>query len=145
MAMFLNADGPSPLQWLLMVAAVGIVIGLIWLRRISSLGEDPDRSFSRLRSQHGGGSRLPDVPLPEVPTLGWVLTRGAIVIGACATVFAAIGPLVMGRWIPAWDAGVIAGAVWLAAIAAATVGTAWMVRIAVRTPEDGAPPWRFRR
>ena len=143
--MFLNPDGPSPLQLLLIVAAVGIVIGFIWLRRISSLGEDPDRSFSRLRGQHGGGSRLPDVPLPKVPTLRWLLTRGAIAIGVGTMVFAAIGPLLMGRWIPGWDAGVIAVAVWLAGIAAATIGTAWMVHIAVRTPEDGAPPWRFRR
>jgi drug/metabolite transporter (DMT)-like permease len=145
-AMFVNPEGPPAGAILGVAAAIGLVVGFIWLRRISSLGEDADRSFSRLSRQRGGGSRLPDVPdIREVPTLGWLVTRAAIMIGVGAIVFAALGPLVMRRWTPAWDGGAIAALVWLAAIVAATVGTAWMIRIAVRTPEDGAPPWRFRR
>jgi len=34
---------------------------------------------------------------------------------------------------------------WMFAVLAAVVGTAWMIRIAVREPDDGAPAWRSRR
>ncbi len=50
-----NDDG----RWLFLLAAIGMLVGFAWVRRITSLGEDPDRSFSRLRGQRGGGSRTP--------------------------------------------------------------------------------------
>jgi len=80
-----------------------------------------------------------------IPTGRWVLTRGAIVIGLGAIAFAVVGPQIMRRWNPAFEAGGIAILIWTLAILAAVVGTAWMIRIAVRGPEDGAPGWRSRR
>ena len=109
-----------------------MLVGFAWVHRISSIREDPDRSFSRLSGQRGGGSRLPDAP--DIPTRGWLLTRGAILIGVGAVAFAFFGPQVMRRWDPAFEAGGIAVAMWIVAVLAAAVGTAWMIRIAVRAP-----------
>jgi len=120
-----------------------MLVGFAWVHRISSIREDPDRSFSRLSGQRGGGSRLPDAP--DVPTRGWLLTRGAILIGVGAVVFALVGPQVMRRWNPAFEAGGIAIVMWMLAVLAAAVGTAWMIRIAIRAADDDAPAWRSRR
>jgi len=125
------------------VATIGFIVGSLWLRRIATLDEDPDRSFTRLSGRRGGGSRLPDAP--GIPMRGWLLTRGAIVIGLGAIAFAVVAPQIMRRWNPAFEAGGIAILLWILAILAAVVGTAWMIRIAVRGPEDGAPGWRSRR
>ena len=133
-----NDDG----RWLFLLAAIGMLVGFAWVRGITSLGEHPDRSFSRLRGQRGGGSRLPDAP--DIPTRGWLLTRGAILIGVGAVAFALFGPQAMRRWDPAFAAGGIAVVMWIVAVLAAAVGTAWMIRIAVRVPDDGAPAWRSR-
>ena len=130
-------------QLLLLITVIGFVVGVVWLRRIATLDEDPDRSFTRLSGRRGGGSRLPDAP--GIPTGRWVLTRGAIVIGLGAIAFAVVGPQIMRRWNPAFEAGGIAILLWSLAVLAAVVGTAWMIRIAVRGPEDGAPGWRSRR
>ena len=130
-------------RWLFVLAAIGMLVGFAWVHRITSMGEDPDRSFSRLRGQRGGGSRLPDAP--DIPTRGWLLTRGAILIGVGAVAFAFVRSQVMRRWNPAFEAGGIAVAMWIVAVLAAAVGTVWMIRIAVRAPDDGAPAWRSRR
>ena len=130
-------------RWLFLLAAAGMLVGFAWVHRITSAREDPDRSFSRLRGQRGGGSRLPDAP--DVPTRGWLLTRAAILIGVGAVVFALVGPQVMRRWNPAFEAGGIAIVMWMCAVLAAAVGTAWMIRIACRAPDDDAPVWRSRR
>jgi hypothetical protein len=133
-------------DWLLLLAVVGMLVGFAWLHRIAGGNEDPDRSFSRLSGQRGGGSRLPDAPgIPERPTWGWLLTRGAIAIGLGATLLAIGGPMVMRRWEPALELGATAVFVWMSAVATAVIGTAWMVRIARHGPEDGARPWRHRR
>jgi hypothetical protein len=130
-------------RWLVVLAAIGMLVGFAWVHRISSIREDPDRSFSRLSGQRGGGSRLPDAP--DVPTRGWLLTRGAILIGVGSVVFALVGPQVMRRWNPAFEAGGIAIVMWMLAVLAAAVGTAWMIRIAIRAADDDAPAWRSRR
>ena len=135
-----NDDG----RWLFLLAAIGMLVGFAWVRRITSLGEHPDRSFSRLRGQRGGGSRLPDAP--DIPTRGWLLTRGAILIGVGAVAFALFGPQAMRRWDPAFAAGGIAVVMWIVAVLAAAVGTAWMIRIAVRVPDaDGSHGRDHRR
>jgi hypothetical protein len=142
--MMLNPGvGDGPWKILFLIGAVGMLIGYAWLHRISTLDEDSDRSWFRMHGRAGGGSRFPDAP--GIPSLNWLLTRGAILIGAGAVAFTLVAPLLMRRWIPLWDAGPIAIVAWLAAIAAATIGTAWMIRIAVRGPEHGAPRWRSRR
>jgi hypothetical protein len=141
--MMLNPGGFSPGLLVLLVAAIGILVGLAWLHRISTMNDDPDRSSFRMHRRGTGDSRFLE-PV-EIPTLNWLLTRGAILFGAGTVAITLFGPLVLRGWSPLWDAGPIAIVAWLAAIAAATVGTAWMIRIAARGPEDGAPPWRSRR
>ena len=143
-AMFLNPGGPSWGLIVFVVAVVLMAIGFAWIWVISRMGEDPDRSFSRLRGQRGGGSRLPAMPALRRPTDGWLLTRGAIAFGVCAIAFAVLGPLVLRRWDRAFDLGPLSIVVWFAAIGAAVLGTIWMIRIARRRPEDGAGSWRYR-
>ena len=145
-AMFLNpTDGPN---WGLIVAAVaitGLLVGFAWIRRISSFDEDPNRSFSRLNRRRSG-TRIPSISaLPRRPTAGWLLTRGAIAIGGGSIVAAVAAPLVIRRWDHALELGPVAMMVWLAAVAAAVIGTIWMAWIALRTPEDGRQTWRYRR
>jgi len=142
--MMLNpGGGDGPWKLLFLIAAVGMLVGFAWLRRISTLDEDPDRSTFRMHRRGTGDSRFRE-PV-EIPTLNWLLTRGAILLGAGTVAITLFGPLVLGGWSPLWDVGPVAVVVWLTAIVAATIGTAWMIRIAARGPEDGAPPWRSRR
>ena len=141
--MMLNPGGFSPGSMVLLVAAIGILVGLAWLHRISTLNDDPDRSSFRMHRRGTGDSRFRE-PV-EIPTLNWLLTRGGILFGAGTVALTLFGPLVLRAWIPLWEIGPIAVFAWIVAIAAAAIGTAWMIRIAVRGPEDGAPPWRSRR
>jgi hypothetical protein len=104
---------------------IGLLIGMLWVRHIVNLGEDPITDIAD-------------------KTRGWILTRGAIAIGGASVIVALGAPLVLRRWDRAFDLGLIAGVAWLTAIVASVVGTAWMIRIASRTPEDGGPPWRYR-
>jgi hypothetical protein len=143
-AVMLNPGGDSPMIWLVALASVGLLVGFAWLHRIASLDDDPDgSSFRSGGRRHRRASRIPDAP--DMPTRGWLLTRGAIVIGAAAVAFALVGPVVMRRWIPAFETGAIGVLLWVAAILAAAVGTGWMIRIAVHGPEDGPARWRSRR
>ena len=48
-----NDDG----RWLFLLAAIGMLVGFAWVRRITSLGEDPDRSFSRLSRVSAAAAR----------------------------------------------------------------------------------------
>jgi hypothetical protein len=130
--------------WLLMLMVlIGFATGFTWLHRITGLSEDLNRSYFRSKGQRGtGGSRLPDVPT-DLPTGGWLLTRGAIVIGFGSIAFAVLGPLVFRRWLPALELGPVADLVRAIAISAAVTGTAWMILIARDGPENGAR-WRSR-
>jgi hypothetical protein len=84
--------------------------------------------------------------MPELPTWGWLLTRGAMAIGLGAVLVATVGPFVLRRWQGAFEVGLPAIVVWLVAVSAAVSGTVWIVRIARHSPEDGAgPTWRYRR
>ena len=141
--MMLNPGGFSPGLLVLLVAAIGILVGLAWLHRISTLNDDPDRSSFRMHRRGTGDSQVREPA--EIPTVNWLLTRGAILFGAGTVAITLFGPLVLRGWIPLWEIGPIAVFAWIVAVAAAAIGTAWMIRIAVRGPEDGAPPWRSRR
>jgi hypothetical protein len=48
-AMFLNPAVPYLQLILLMIAGIGVVVGFIWIRRITKFDEDSDRSFFRYR------------------------------------------------------------------------------------------------
>ena len=144
-ALFLNPPNEGVPPWGAIVAIVaftGLVVGFFWIRRISGGDEDPDRSFWRYQGQRGGGSSIPSTP--DLPAWRWLFTRGAVVFGIGAVAFAIAGPLVLRRWEGVLEGGPPAVLVWLIGVAAAVVGTVWIIRIARRSPEDGAPPWRYR-
>jgi hypothetical protein len=139
----LSSGGGEWAVRLFVIAIVGLVVGFTWVRRIANGDEDPGRSFYRSHAQKGGGSRLPDAP--DLPTIGWLMTRGAIVLGIGTVAFAIVGPLVMRRWIPALDAGVPTVVVWATGIALAVIGTAWMIQIARHGPNESGSAFRYRR
>jgi hypothetical protein len=140
----LNPGGPPWGEIVLGIAIVGMIVGFVWLRRITGGDEDPDRSFYRYQGRRGGGSWIPGAP--EIPTWRWVVTRAAIAVGIGAVVFAITGPAALHRWDRVMDESfIVAVLAWIGAVVAATVGTALIVRIVRRSPEDGAPPtWRYR-
>ena len=49
-------------HWLFVLAAIGMLVGFAWVRRITSLGEDPDRSFSRLSERLSTARGTPACP-----------------------------------------------------------------------------------
>ena len=152
-------DGPPILGLLLALSAVGMVVGFIWLHRISGLDADPGRSIFRYR-EPGTFRRLaelfdlvPSLPLPSVPvlplairrrlTIRWLMTRVELAMGVVAVAVAA-SPL----WLTAHRSSpMILGPDWSTILAiAGTVGTivglVWMIRIARRPAEAGQTIWR---
>jgi hypothetical protein len=132
-AMFLNPGGPPWWQILLGIAIVGLVVGFLWIRQIAAGDEDLGSSFWRSHPHGGRGSRLPSWPGDEQTTLSWIATRAWIVVALGTVVAALAGPIVLRRWDrPLEEAAALAGALWVAAIMAAIVGTWWMLRILSR-------------
>ena len=133
-AMFLNpGSGIPPQVIVLAIGIVGMAIGFLWIRRITSLDEDPGSSFRRAHPHDGKGSRLPSWPTDEQATLGWMATRALIVIAIGSVLAAVAGPIVLTRWErPFEESAGLAAALWVAAIMAAIVGTWWMLRILSR-------------
>jgi hypothetical protein len=137
-AMFLNPVDPAFSLTPPLVGLVGMVVGVLWLRRMA--GSDPDKEPSswRYRRIEGLSERKPRKPLP---TPGWIATRLAMVFATLVLGFVVAAPalfLDFGyalRYAP-W--------VWLAAVGLAGVGTAWIFRIARRSPEAGPSYWRYR-
>ncbi len=60
-------DRPPLLDLLLAIGLVGFVVGLIWLHRITGLGEDPGPAIFRYRGQ-GASRRLAEL-LDLAPSL----------------------------------------------------------------------------
>src|SRR4029079_18514443 len=110
-AMMLNPGGFSPGLLVLLVSAIGILVGLAWLHRISTMNDDPDRSSFRMHHRGTGDSRFREQV--EIPTLNWLLTRGAILLGAGTVAITLFGPLVLRGWSPLWEIGPIAIVAWL--------------------------------
>ena len=48
-AIFLNPGGPLPSLIVLAIAAIGVTIGVLWIWRISRLGDDVNHSSFRSR------------------------------------------------------------------------------------------------
>ena len=130
-AMFLDADtGIPPMAIVLAVGITGMAIGFLWIRRITAGDEDLGSSFWRSHPGGGRGSRLPSWPGDEQTTLHWVATHAWIAVAIASVVAAVAGPIVLTRWErPLEESAVLAGALWVAAIMAAIVGTLWMLRI----------------
>ena len=75
-----------------------------------------------------------------------MLTRGALVVAVGAVLASFGGPLLLTRWERILESQpVAAGFVWAVAIAAAIVGTGWILSIGWRSRENGRADWRSRR
>jgi hypothetical protein len=48
-AMMNPTTGIPPGLIVVVIAGIGLTVGFLWVRRIASLGEDPNRSFFRYR------------------------------------------------------------------------------------------------
>jgi len=136
-AMFLNPDGSYTRFVPLGIAALGIVIGFIWLRRIA--GPDPDKepSFWRYR-QVDKVHRSSKVHW--LPTPGWIATRLAMVVSIGVLAFVLLAPALLEAF---GYAAAYAPWLWFAAIGLASAGTFWIFRIA-RDPESETRFWRYR-
>jgi hypothetical protein len=136
--------GPDHTPIIAVLGFIGMFVGFLWVRRITGGTDELDRTSWRYQRRPFRGSWLPS--MPELPTWGWLLTRGAMAIGLGAVLVATVGPFVLRRWQGAFEVGLPAIVVWLVAVSAAVSGTVWIVRIARHSPEDGAgPTWRYRR
>lgn len=142
--MFLNPGGPPWGEIVAIVALTGMVVGFVWLRRITGGDEDPDRSFYRYQGRRGGGSWIPGAP--ELPTWRWVVTRIALVLARASLLLSVV------LWVaqPAGTQAMFSGSdiawlPWVVGFTGLVIGNVWMTRLARRSPEDGAPPtWRYR-
>lgn len=153
-------DQPPVVDLLLAIALVGFVVGLIWLRRITGLDEDPGRSIFRYRDQGAfrrlaelldlaPNLRLPSLTLPSPIrrrlTFRWLVTRLELVVGVLCVAIAA-SPIWLAGWLG--RSGVmLSGSDWATLLVAAgtvgsMVGLAWMIRIAWRPADPGPSIWR---
>ena len=132
--MFLDSGSGIPGQVILLaVGILGMAVGFLWIRRITSGEEDLGSSFWRSHPHGGQGSRLPFWPGNEQTTLHWFATRAWIAVALGSVVAAFAGPIVLTRWErPLEESAALAAALWVAAIIAAIVGTFWMLRILSR-------------
>jgi drug/metabolite transporter (DMT)-like permease len=134
-AMFLNPDGFQPQLLLLLIGASGLVIGFLWIRRITSPDEVP--STFRYRTDE----RLDE----EWPTWRWSFTRGALTFARLSLIvsvlafFGGRGPRAM---VPGSE---YLGIATLIALAGLVIGNIWLHRIAHADPEAGPSWWRYRR
>ena len=143
--MFLNpTDGIPPQVILLGIGVVGSIVGILWMRRIASFGEDLDASFWRSHPRGGRGSILPAMRHP--PTWRWIALRLGMVVALGSVVVSIAGPVLLQRWEAPLDRYLpLAAALWAIAVVAALVGTAWMLRIAQGDADGDASRWRSRR
>lgn len=140
----LNPGAPSYDEILLVVVGLGMLAGLLWLRRITSLDDHTDRSFWRSRRERGWGSWLPDGP--ELPTRRWLVTRAEMTIAVVALGVALAAPFLLSRWERAFEFDAfVAGALWLVAVALAAVGTRRILMISRGDRDAGSSSWRSRR
>ena len=139
-AMFLNPPGNDESRIFLMgLALLGMIIGLVLVRRAA--GDDPDHEPSSWRYRQVDAIR-PAAPPHGLPTMGWIATRLAMSVTVGVLVFVLLAPaLLEGFGFMAANAPWL----WLLAIALAAVGTLWIFRIAWRGPEAGPTAWRYRR
>ena len=146
MAMLLSAMfiGPDYRWAIALLGFVGCCVGFLWMRHITRFDEDTDLSFWRYRGERTHVGLKPTSIRFSLPTRRWIVTRTELAIAFACLALTLAGPLVL----PNWQIGVRAPfieLVWPGAIVSAAAGTAWMLRIARRGPEDGPSPWPHRR
>jgi hypothetical protein len=152
-------DQPPVVDLLLAIALVGLLVGLIWLHRITGLDADSGRSIFRYR-EPGAFRRLaelldlvPSLALPSVPvlptpirrrlTIRWLVTRVELAVGVVGVAVAA-SPF----WLTAYRSSpMLLGPDWstilaIAGTVGAIVGLAWLIRIARPPAEAGPTIWR---
>jgi hypothetical protein len=141
MSAMVDPTAPSYNQLLVVVAGLAMLVGLLWLRRVTTLDDHSDRSFWRSHRERGWGSSLPGGPEP--PTRGWVVTRAEMAIAVTGLAVAVVAPAVLTRWERAFAFdGRLAILLWVAAVALAAVGTRRIWRIARGDPDPGPSTWR---
>lgn len=160
---------PMALDWRIVadlpvaMAGVGLLVGLIWIRRITGLGEDPGPSIFRDRDEGdlllaelrdltlGLSVPIPGGPLPSPIrkrlTARWLVTRIELTVAMVSIVLAASsfwlpGPLVSRPMLNGSDLG---GPLALVGTAGCVVGLVWMIRIARRPGDAGPTIWRSQR
>jgi hypothetical protein len=131
--MFIESDGVDTLRVaILLVAALGLIVGFAWIRRITSPDDQPlTWRYRRAR-------------IRRRPTLGWIATR--IQMGIAVLVFVLVvtapiygfGGLELSQWVQ------FAPIPWFVAIAMAGIGTLWIFRILRADPEPDTKAWRYR-
>lgn len=141
-----------------LAAVVGLAVGLLWIHRITSPGEDPDRPVFRYRAGGAGPLRPPTrrrLARPKLPdpvwrrlTVRWFVTRLEFAVAVVCAALAAT-PF----WLPAFvgysPRPMFTGPDWGTLLAAAgivgcLVGLIWMIRIAREPAETSRPVWRSR-
>jgi hypothetical protein len=155
---------PPIADLLLATSVVGLLVGLLWILRITNLDEGSDRSIFRYRDQ-GGLRRLTELldlvpslltPIPSLRlpmpirrrlTARWLVTRLELALGVLSVIAAIALPLVVG---PSQTPLMVDGPGWISLLtivgtAGCVVGLVWMLRIARRPAETGPSIWRARR
>lgn len=110
------------------VALIGLVIGFLWIGRITD-----DRAF--IGSSNWRYRRVPRAK-GEVPTPRWFATRLEMSIAILAFIAVLIAP--------ATGFSELDPLRWLFALALSGFGTIWIFRIARHDSEASTPPWRYR-
>jgi hypothetical protein len=137
-AMFLDPGGFQPQLLVLAVSLTGLVVGLLWIRRITRFDEGPSRF--RYRRVHGIRH-----PARTGPTFRWVATRSGMAAGLAALILPAVlilfSPNQMHDDGSAPWASVLIGSGWVGLI----IGNLWLYRILRGDSDPDARAWRYRR
>jgi len=137
-AMFLDPPGFNRSFLAMAIAAIGLVVGFIWIRRIT--GPDPDKEPSFWRYRRVDNVRRPS-KVHWLPTPGWIATRLAMVVAVGVLLFVLLAPGLLEAF---GNAVAYAPWLWIAAIAMASAGTLWIFRIARANPDSESRFWRYR-
>jgi hypothetical protein len=160
-AMFLNPDGFNLGFLPLAIAAIGTIVGTLWLRRIA--GPDPDKEPSFWRYRQVDKVRRPS-KVQWLPTAGDALmdlnefmaeSNARARRGRAAGRWMIFGVLVVlafmvfvwiasPNFIGGYDAGPLALTVPAIGVVGLVVGFIWMVRIFRADPEPKTNGWRYR-
>jgi hypothetical protein len=154
----MSFDRPPIVDLLFAMSVVGMLVGLIWLHRITGLGADPGRSIFRYRDRDAfwrltelldlmASLRLPSLRVPKPIrrrlTVRWLVTRLELALAvACLALAASPLWLSQAQMLPMAFGSDLALMLGAAGTAGCTIGLVWMIRIARRPAESGRTIWR---